>query len=678
MALNVKFHHLKIELKAIKKATNNFTNCIGEGGFGKVYKGELNHSEGHTLVAIKVLDRKFGQGDPEFWKEIILLSHYRHPNVASLLGFCDQGKEKILIYEYASRNSLDRYIHTDIITWVQRLKICIGAARGLAYLHDPNGTKQRVLHRDIKSSNILLDENWKAMIADFGLSKIGPANQENTFLVSQAVGTAGYCDPNYMATGLLTKESDVYSFGVVLFEVFCGRLMYAKNDTSFSLTRLARDHYEHKKMMDIIHGSIKDEINPDSMIVFTTIAYQCLNDDYEQRPLMTDVVADLEIALQLQENEELIIKGEPLSVKPQELHFPFELMKEISTSMQLKNRTFNHLAFKVKSTRPNTYAALPHAGILLPRATCQIKFTMQPQKEDPHHDMRCNDKFMVQSAVVTPAFSLKDMTREMFYKGSVNQVGECKIDVSFVAPKRPLLRPTEGPKEDVLPTTSISDAGTENLSNSSTSKSDARTENLSNSNTFNEESSNEVEEYKLNIKDADPNQPSSSEREAQKKGLSGSANFRHIHNDEVPGENSFNDQTQENSKGASMGGLLSIDPHELHFPFELMKEISISLQLKNKTNSHVAFKVKTTQPTKYAADPTTGILLPKSTRDVSFTMQAQKEAPQDMECNDKCLLQSVIVNPEFLLNDITKELESGKQVEACILNVRYVAPYQPL
>ncbi|CAI9293519.1 unnamed protein product [Lactuca saligna] len=120
-----------------------------------------------------------------------MLSLYKHDNIVSLLGFCDENDEKILVYEYASRRSLDSYLNKDDLIWIQRLNICIGAARGLAYLHNPFGTQQRVLHRDIKSSNILLDENWNAKISDLGL---------------------------------LTKESDVYSFGVVLFEVLCGRL----------------------------------------------------------------------------------------------------------------------------------------------------------------------------------------------------------------------------------------------------------------------------------------------------------------------------------------------------------------------------------------------------------------------------------------------------------------------
>lgn len=230
-----------------------------------------------------------------------MLSLYRHENIVSLLGFCDESNEKILVYEYASRKSLDSYLDKDDLTWIRRLKICIGAARGLAYLHNPGETQQRVLHRDIKSANILLDENWNAKISDLGLSKFGPANQQYTFLVSNVVGTLGYCDPLYIETGLLTKESDVYSFGVVLFEVLCGRLcINDKNGIHQSLTSLVRQYYPKNKINDLIFGNIKDGMNPKSLETFITIAYQCLKRDSEERPLMSDVVSTLEKALEYQ------------------------------------------------------------------------------------------------------------------------------------------------------------------------------------------------------------------------------------------------------------------------------------------------------------------------------------------------------------------------------------------
>nr|XP_043630361.1 putative receptor-like protein kinase At5g39000 [Erigeron canadensis] len=321
------FEHLKIPLEDIKSATNNFadSNCIGQGGFGKVYKGQLLLSGGNNVVAIKRLDRAFGQGNPEFWKEITMLSIYKHKNIVSLLGFCDENDEKILVYEYASKTSLDKYLNSNDLTWVQRLKICIDAARGLAYFHNPGGSQQRVLHRDIKSSNILLDDNWNARISDLGLSKFGPADQKYTFLLSIPVGTIGYCDPLYVETGLLTKESDVYSFGVVLFEVLCGRLCVdINNEKRQPFTGLVRKSYKKDNIDEIIYVNIKKEINPYSLKEFTTIAYQCLKRDREERPLMTKVVEMLENALKYQMQGPTDMQG----MQQQQQQYPFAPLRK--------------------------------------------------------------------------------------------------------------------------------------------------------------------------------------------------------------------------------------------------------------------------------------------------------------------------------------------------------------
>jgi len=297
------FAHLRVSLEAIKLATNNFSdnNYISRGGFGKVYKGELDHFGEKIMVAAKCLDTRFGQGTPEFWKEIMMLSCYRHENLISLLGFCDEGDEKILVYEYLHNRSLDTYLSSPNLSWIKRLNICIGAACGLEYLHNPGGATQRVLHRDIKSSNILLDDDWNAKISDFGLSKFGPANQEFTFLITHAAGTFGYCDPLYVDTGFLTKESDVYSFGVVLFEVLCGRLCIANyDDNRRFLSKLAQSCYEEKKMQTIVLNCLQEQIHPNCLEMFSKIAYQCLCRDRNERPLAAEILKQLKDALECQ------------------------------------------------------------------------------------------------------------------------------------------------------------------------------------------------------------------------------------------------------------------------------------------------------------------------------------------------------------------------------------------
>lgn len=172
----------------------------------------------------------------------------------------------------------------------------------IQYLHDPaDGTQQRVLHRDIKSANILLDQNWNAKISDFGLSKFGPANQQFSFLFSNAVGTVGYCDPLYVQTGYLTKESDVYSFGVVLLEVLCGRQCVQNyDDNRRFLTVLARKCYEEKRLDTIICDSLKEQISPKCLEWFSKVAYQCLRIDRTERPSVTEIVTSLETAMQYQ------------------------------------------------------------------------------------------------------------------------------------------------------------------------------------------------------------------------------------------------------------------------------------------------------------------------------------------------------------------------------------------
>ncbi|KAK1417801.1 hypothetical protein QVD17_26935 [Tagetes erecta] len=316
MNAGIQFQHLKIQLEDLTLATNNFndaTNCIGGGGFGKVYKGQLvSHSKGRSMAAIKRLDPRHGQGIPEFLKEITTLSRYTHDNLISLLGFCYQGDENemILVYEHASRGSLDRHLNSPHLTWSQRLKICLDAAKGLSYLHDPRETHQRLIHCDVKSANILLDDQWNAKVSDFGLSIMAPANEQQSIIVTAAAGTPGYCDPQYAITHTLTKESDVYSLGVVLIEVLCGTLCFTHSingDTEKNFVRTWIESYKQKKLNDIIFkNETIQPLDQISLEKFSNIAYLCLEESRKDRPKMAEVVAQLETALDNQEFSEWI------------------------------------------------------------------------------------------------------------------------------------------------------------------------------------------------------------------------------------------------------------------------------------------------------------------------------------------------------------------------------------
>ncbi|KAL8258356.1 hypothetical protein R6Q59_030397 [Mikania micrantha] len=289
--------HLQIPLRELFDATNEFSdqNIIAKGGFGNVYKGE---SVKHGKIAIKMLDPGLGQGDHEFRTEISLLSLYKHENIASLIGYCNEGQKKILVYRYEGNGSLDKHLSNKYLTWIQRLQICLDAARGLQYLHDDVGPEHRIIHRDVKSANILLDENWKAKISDFGFCKVGHANKQTSFLISNACGTPGYIDPDFLNTGYLTQKSDVYSFGVVLFELLCGRptIVRKYKDNRVFLTNLIKTHWRRETLDEIIYSDLQNQIKTASLLTFTTIAYQCLMSGNE-RPTMKKVVEQLQEAL---------------------------------------------------------------------------------------------------------------------------------------------------------------------------------------------------------------------------------------------------------------------------------------------------------------------------------------------------------------------------------------------
>ncbi|KAI3990714.1 hypothetical protein MKX01_023014 [Papaver californicum] len=255
---------LKISLSEVQFATNKFDKklIIGSGGFGMVYKGVLRNN---TEVAVKRGGRSSGQGLPEFQTEIMVLSKIRHRHLVSLVGYCEEQSEMILVYEFMEKGPLKKSF-----IW---LEICIGSARGLHYLH--TGSAQGIIHRDVKSTNILLDENYVAKVADFGLSRSGPC-----------------LDETHVSTGVkekLTDKSDVYSFGVLLFEVLCARPAIDP--------QLSRDQMN----LQIIDPQLVGKIDLKSLKKYGDTAEKCLFDYGINRPSMGGVLWNLEYALQLQE-----------------------------------------------------------------------------------------------------------------------------------------------------------------------------------------------------------------------------------------------------------------------------------------------------------------------------------------------------------------------------------------
>ncbi|KAM0008468.1 putative protein kinase RLK-Pelle-LRR-I-1 family [Helianthus debilis subsp. tardiflorus] len=315
-ALNFQETHkdsLRLSFEDIRLGTQNFKTIIGQGGFGKVYKGEILRASGPTPVAVKRHDERYGQGEKEFLTEVEILFEYKHENIIGLVGYCNENDEKILVYEYASNGSLDRHLKDDSLTWAERLKISIDVANGLDFLH---GGDSPVIHRDIKAGNILLNGAWKTKIADFGLSMITSVNNEFDFVVDDACGTPGYVDPHFLNQGVLTRESDIYSLGVFLLEMMCGRTQnIAKNLLDF-----VRCHCEEEKVDQlvfegvedkIVFEGIKDKIMPKSLIAFLKIVYECLRDEREKRPTASKVVLHLKEALdfQVKDLSDMFTKG---------------------------------------------------------------------------------------------------------------------------------------------------------------------------------------------------------------------------------------------------------------------------------------------------------------------------------------------------------------------------------
>ncbi|XP_024545563.1 probable serine/threonine-protein kinase PBL7 isoform X1 [Selaginella moellendorffii] len=302
--------------RELAAATKNFkAECLlGEGGFGRVYKGRLENSG--QVVAVKQLDRNGLQGNREFLVEVLMLSLLHHPNLVNLIGYCADGDQRLLVYEFMPLGCLEDHLHGTILSlgldgltfllflldippekapldWNTRMKIAAGAAMGLEYLHDK--ANPPVIYRDFKSSNILLDNNFHPKLSDFGLAKLGPVG-DKTHVSTRVMGTYGYCAPEYAMTGQLTLKSDVYSFGVVLLELITGRkaIDNSRPAGEHNLVAWARPLFKDRRKFPSMSDPLLQGRYPmRGLYQALAVAAMCLQEQAGTRPLIADVVTAL-------------------------------------------------------------------------------------------------------------------------------------------------------------------------------------------------------------------------------------------------------------------------------------------------------------------------------------------------------------------------------------------------
>ncbi|KAK9944390.1 hypothetical protein M0R45_009961 [Rubus argutus] len=286
----------------LKTATRHFRSdtVLGEGGFGKVYKGWLEEkaptkSGRTTVIAVKKLNSESLQGFEEWQSEVNFLGRLSHPNLVKLLGYCWEEKELLLVYEFMQKGSLENHLFGTVqpLPWAIRLKVAIGAARGLAFLHT---SEKQVIYRDFKASNILLDGSYTAKISDFGLAKLGPSASQS-HVTTRVMGTYGYAAPEYVATGHLYVKSDVYGFGVVLVEILTGLRALDTNRPSgkHNLVDWIKPFLSDKrKLKGIMDPRLEAKYPAKAAFRISQLALKCIESEHKNRPSMKDVVETLE------------------------------------------------------------------------------------------------------------------------------------------------------------------------------------------------------------------------------------------------------------------------------------------------------------------------------------------------------------------------------------------------
>ncbi|KAF8042409.1 hypothetical protein BT93_A0900 [Corymbia citriodora subsp. variegata] len=297
----------------LRTATRNFRpdSVLGEGGFGAVFKGWIDEQTlaptrpgTGMIVAVKRLNQEGFQGHREWLAEINYLGQLHHPNLVKLIGFCLEDEQRLLVYEFMSKGNMENHLfrrgtYFQPLSWTVRIKVALGAAKGLAFLHN---AEPKVIYRDFKTSNILLDSNYNAKLSDFGLARDGPTG-DKSHVSTRVMGTYGYAAPEYLATGHLTPKSDVYGFGVVLLEMLSGQRAIDKNRPAgqHNLVEWAKPYLTSKRrIFRVIDSRLEGQYSMDQAQKAAFLALQCIATEARARPTMDEIVTSLE---QLQESK---------------------------------------------------------------------------------------------------------------------------------------------------------------------------------------------------------------------------------------------------------------------------------------------------------------------------------------------------------------------------------------
>ncbi|GKE70760.1 kinase-like domain-containing protein [Tanacetum coccineum] len=301
---NNEFAHFKVPLENILFATNNFAeeNILEEDDFGNHYKGQLLWSGELIDITTRRFNKDLEDKEQLFWMEVSMLSTLKHKNLVSLVGFCDENDEKIIIYKLETRGTLDEYLSDPmLLTWVRRLEICVRLAHALCYIHYDETRDFSVIHRNISSATVLLNNDWEPKLSGFEFSmKIKASQRHNSFHANTCFYDNGYGDPTYIETKSVNHKLDIYSFGIVLFELLCGRESLIDTDSNKYLAPLAVTHYKEKRLDEIIDWDLWNQMDSQSFNIFAETAYNCLNEERSQRPNIVEVVTRLEKALKQQ------------------------------------------------------------------------------------------------------------------------------------------------------------------------------------------------------------------------------------------------------------------------------------------------------------------------------------------------------------------------------------------